>query len=229
MGRDNQPKARQLARKERKAGCRAEYERILIVSEGSKTEPQYFTEIKSTYRLHSANVQILPCAMGTAPIQVVKYAQKLFENGDENRLMPPKSFDRVYAVFDRDEHSSYFEALNLAKKLDKNLINDDKQPVSFSAIASIPCFELWLLLHYEDEEIHQPIQREEVIARLKRCLPSYEKGATGIFAATRNKIETARRKANALSAKTTADQGSEPYTDITKLVDALTKLSQAQK
>ena len=39
MGRDNQPKARQLARKVHKESRRASYARILIVTEGSKTEP----------------------------------------------------------------------------------------------------------------------------------------------------------------------------------------------
>lgn len=41
MGRDNQPKDRQLRRKEAKAARRDSFARILIVTEGSKTEPLY--------------------------------------------------------------------------------------------------------------------------------------------------------------------------------------------
>ena len=50
MGRDNQAKDRQLRRRETKEGKRASYARILIVTEGSKTEPMYLAEIcaKST-------------------------------------------------------------------------------------------------------------------------------------------------------------------------------------
>lgn len=49
MGKDNQPKARQAAKLARKKARRAPYERILIVSEGSKTEPHYFGEIRAYY------------------------------------------------------------------------------------------------------------------------------------------------------------------------------------
>ncbi len=82
MARDNSPKERQLKQLERKRGRRASYDRILIVSEGSKTEPNYFNEIRAKYRLHTANVEVRPSDLGTAPIQVVQYAQVLFEHGD---------------------------------------------------------------------------------------------------------------------------------------------------
>lgn len=140
MGRDNQPKERQLRRKASKDAQRASYARILIVTEGSKTEPLYLEEIRAAHQLHSANVAVQPGQLGTAPIQVLRYAQRLFEEGDLHKGIRPKSFDQIYAVFDRDEHDSYFEALNLARSLDGKLRNDDRQAVSFKAIASIPSF-----------------------------------------------------------------------------------------
>lgn len=69
MGRDNQPKDRQLRRKATKEARRAGYARILIVTEGSKTEPLYLEEIRCAYQLHSANVEVQPGRLGTAPIQ----------------------------------------------------------------------------------------------------------------------------------------------------------------
>jgi RloB-like protein len=95
--------------------------------------------------------------LGTAPLQVVRYAKELFENGDLHKGIRPKSFDQVYVVFDRDGHHTYFNALKVAESLDGKLRNDDRQPVRFRAVASIPNFELWLLLHYED--IHHPLHR----------------------------------------------------------------------
>lgn len=74
MARDNSPKVRQHQQLERKLARRASYDRILIISEGSKTEPNYFEEIRQTYRLHTANVDVRPSELGTAPIQVVQYA-----------------------------------------------------------------------------------------------------------------------------------------------------------
>lgn len=222
MGRDNQPKDRQLRRKAAKEARRASYARILIVTEGSKTEPLYLEEIRAAHQLHSANVEVQPGQLGTAPIQVVRHAQQLFEEGDLRKGIRPESFDQVYAVFDRDDHDSYFNALNLAQSLDGKLRNDDNQPVSFKAIASIPSFELWLLLHYED--IQAPIHRDEVMQRLKQHIPGYEKGAGGAFATTHDRLETATQRAQALAAKFNAYNAPEPFTALHELVTLLTTL-----
>lgn len=222
MGRDNQAKDRQLRRKEAKEAQRASYARILIVTEGTKTEPLYLEEIRAAYQLHSANVEVQPGRLGTAPIQVVCYAQQLFEEGDLLKGIRPKSFDQVYAVFDRDDHESYFNALSKAQALDGKLRNDDRQPVSFKAIATRPSFELWLLLHYED--IQAPIHRDEAMARLKQHIPCYEKGAGGTFATTRDSLETATQRAQVLSAKFNAYTDPEPFTALHELVALLTTL-----
>ena len=150
MGRDNSPKARQHADLKRKQNQRASYDRILIVSEGSKTEPLYFNEIRMAHRIGTANVEVQHSNLGTSPIQVVQYAKQLFEKGDWNKRIQPCAFEKIFAVFDRDDHPSYFAALQLAASLDRKLRNDTKKLVEFRAIASIPSFELWLLLHYED-------------------------------------------------------------------------------
>lgn len=222
MGRDNQPKARQLARREQKESRCAAYARILIVSEGSKTEPLYFEDIRAAYQLHSANVEVQPSQLGTAPIQVVRYARQLFEKGDLHKGIRPKNFDHVYAVFDRDDHGSYFDALNLAASLDGKLRNDAKQSVSFKAIASVPSFELWLLLHYED--IQHPLHRDDVMQRLKQHIPGYEKGTGGAFATTRDRMDTATQRAQALATKFNAYTAPEPYTGISDLVTLLITL-----
>lgn len=222
MGRDNQAKDRQLRRKVAKEAQRASYARILIVSEGSKTEPLYFEDIRAAYQLHSANVEVQPSQLGTAPIQVVKYAKQLFEEGDLDKGIRPRSFDQVYAVFDRDDHESYFNALNLAASLEDKMKNDARQSVSFKAIASIPSFELWLLLHYEN--IQAPIHRNEVMDRLKQYVPGYDKGAGGAFATTRDRLETATQRAQALAARFTAYTDPEPFTALHELVTLLTTL-----
>lgn len=222
MALDNSPKKRQQKQLERKQGQRASYDRILIVSEGSKTEPNYFREIRAAYRLHTANVEVQPSDLGTAPIQVVRHAQQLFENGDRHRNIQQRAFEKVYAVFDRDNHDSYFDALRLAESLDGKLRNDAKQPVIFQAVASIPSFELWLLLHYED--IQAPLHRNEVMYRLKQHIPDYEKGADKAFATTSEHLAIATQRAERLSARFTADTDPEPFTAIAELVTLLTTL-----
>jgi hypothetical protein len=46
-------------------------------------------------------------------------------------------------------HRTYFDALQQAESLDGQLRNDNKQAIKFKVIASVPSFEIWLLLHYE--------------------------------------------------------------------------------
>jgi len=222
MARDNSPKERQRQQLERKLGRRASYDRILIVSEGTKTEPNYFREIQRAYRLHTANVEVRPSELGTAPIQVVQYAKELFEFGDKHKMIRPGAFERVYAVFDRDDHGSYFDALEMAESLDGKLKNDNKQLIRFQAIASIPSFEIWLLLHYED--IQHQLRRDEVMQRLKSHIPEYEKGATQTFFITRTRLAVATERAQALTKKFNARTEKAPFTAISELVTLLTQL-----
>lgn len=222
MGKDNQPKVRQATQLVRKVGRRAGYSRILIVSEGSKTEPLYLGEIRTEYRLHTANVQVQPSQLGTTPLQVVEYAEHLFVNGDEVRNIQPRAFEQVYAVFDRDDHATYHNALSKAAALNNKLRNDLNKSVSFSAIASVPCFELWLLLHFES--ILTPLHRTAVYQRLKQYLPDYDKGQAGYYAKTCQHLDAATQRAKHLAQLTTAHNGVEPYTDLYRLVHVLTTL-----
>ena len=222
MARDNSPKEYQKKQLERKEGRRASYDRVLIVSEGSKTEPNYFREIRSSYRLHTANVEVRPSELGTAPIQVVQYAKQLFVNGDRHKNVQRRAFEKVYAVFDRDDHESYHDALALASSLDGKLRNDAKQPVDFRAIASVPSFELWLLLHYED--VQAPLDRNEVIRRLKVRIPGYDKGAGNAFAITAEYLAVATQRAERLAERFSAGSDPEPFTAVVELVTLLTTL-----
>jgi hypothetical protein len=222
MGRDNQPKARQATKLARKKARRASYDRILVVSEGSKTEPQYFEEIRSYHRLHTANVQVHPGALGTKPVQVVEYGERLFTEGDPRKGIQARAFEQIYAVFDRDDHDSYHHALAKAAALDGRLRNDLRERVKFQAIASVPCFELWLLLHFED--VFAPLQRTEVYRRLRQHLPGYDKGQTGHFNRTLALLDLATQRATHLVGVNTAHDGTAPYTDVHRLVSLLTTL-----
>lgn len=165
---------------------------------------------------------VRPSEAGTAPIRVVQYAQKLFENGDPYRNIQRRAFEGVYAVFDRDDHGSYHDALKLASSLDRKLKNDAKQSVPFRAIVSVPSFELWLLLHFED--IQAPIHRDDVMRRLKLHIPGYDKGEGNAFAVTRDRLEVATSRAERLAQRFSAHTEPEPFTAIVELVNLLTKL-----
>lgn len=197
-------------------------ERLLIVCEGSKTEPQYLNEIKRDYRLATANVQVLHSPYGTDPQSVLDYALTVFRNGDAGRGVEAGAFDRIVVVFDRDEHSNYHAALDRASRQDRRLKNDAGEAVPLQVVASVPCFELWLLLHFD--EIRAPLHRHEALARLKRHLPGYEKGGGGHWAATRIHLPQATARAEGLAQRTTAYDGTEPYTAMHELVARLIHL-----
>lgn len=205
----------------RKQGKRASYDRILIVSEGSKTEPLYFGEIRSFYKLNTAHVRVQPGALGTQPLQVVEYAEQLFRMGDSHKGIQPRAFEQVYALFDRDDHPTFHAALASAEALNGKLKNDLGVVVKIEAIPSVPCFELWLLLHFED--IHAPLHRAEVQQRLRQHLPGYAKGQAGQFAATRLHIDLATQRATQLALQHTAHDG-RPFTGIHGLVSLLMKM-----
>lgn len=223
MGKDNQPKHRQAARDlKRRAAVRQPYERLLIVCEGEKTEPQYLCEIQRAYRLATAHVQVLHSQFGTEPQQVLEYALTVFKNGDRDRGLHPREFDRIIVVFDRDEHKSYHAALAQADAQSGKLRNDNGVPVPVQAVASVPCFELWLLLHFED--VLAPLHRHEALERLKAHLPGYEKGGGGHWSATQARLGDATARAQLLAELTNAFDGTQPYTAMHELVSRLVHL-----
>lgn len=223
MGKDNQPKHRQAARDlKRRAAVRQPYERLLIVCEGEKTEPQYLREIQQAFRLRTAHVQVLHSPFGTEPQRVLAYALTAFKDGDRERGLHPRAFDRVIAVFDRDQHETYHAAVAHAVAQNGKLRNDDGAAVPVEAVASVPCFELWLLLHFEN--VHAPLHRHEALARLKAHLPGYEKGAGGLWAATQGRLDAATERALRLAQATTAHDGTRPYTAMHELVSRLVHL-----
>lgn len=223
MGKDNQPKHRQAARElKRRAAVRQPYDRLLIVCEGEKTEPQYLCEIQQAYRLATAHVQVLHSQLGTEPQQVLEYALAVFKDGDRERGLHPRAFDRIIVVFDRDEHRSYHAALAQAAAQSGKLRNDNGLAVPVDAVASVPCFELWLLLHFED--VHAPLHRHEALERLRVHLPGYEKGDRGHWAAMLDRLDVATQRAQRLADATTAHDGTQPCTAMHELVSRLVHL-----
>lgn len=103
---------------------------MLIVCEGTRTEPAYFRGLRLIERLSNANIKITP-AHGTDPLSIVQYAEQF---ADE--------YDCTYCVFDRDGHANYDEAV---QRLEHSQLG---RPGRLIAVPSWPCFEVWLLLHF---------------------------------------------------------------------------------
>lgn len=200
----------------RNAPKRSPFVRLLIVCEGEKTEVNYFEEIRQILRISTINICVIHSDLGTEPKQIVQSA--------ETEFLKTRSFEKVFAVFDRDEHRTYFDAISMAEARDKKFKNDEGKSVDFCAIASVPCFELWLLIHFQ--EVLAPIHRHDALKRLQGYIASYEKGNNNTFAMTRNFLEIASERAKALQARFSRISGEDPYTDVHVLVGILRSMKQ---
>lgn len=204
-------RARQINDLKRSQPKRASYDRVLIVCEGSKTEPNYFRELVDHLKLNSANVEV-DGESYSSPRSVVAHAIKRYQNDEE--------FDRVYCVFDRDEHATFHEALQRIRESKKILLN---------AIVSVPCFEYWLLLHFEFTT--KPYARSGersaadcVIVDLKRYLPTYNKGDRKTFQQLKDKLQDAIERSKRILKQCEKNQTDNPSTQTHLLVEYLYKL-----
>ncbi|MCU7905251.1 MAG: RloB family protein [Candidatus Thiodiazotropha sp. (ex Epidulcina cf. delphinae)] len=94
-------KAKRAGDLARRKSRRAPYDRVLIVCEGSKTEPHYLQELIDYLELNSANVKI-DGSCGSSPNTVVGYARQKYTQEKRNN----DAFDRVFCVFDEDTHTT---------------------------------------------------------------------------------------------------------------------------
>jgi hypothetical protein len=215
MGRDNQPKDRQKVRLERKIGKRMPYDRLLVVCEGTQTEPNYFNEIRRLYKLSSANIVVLPSKDGTQPQKVVNYAYECCQKNNK--------WEKVFCVFDRDDHPNFENAIKSAAAKNEQLTNDQGEKIQFYAIPSVPCFELWLYLHFS--EITSEVSRFDLLRRLKEYMPAYEKSAEGHFAQTKANLTAAYENAERLARNRNGSKIQNPFTAVDEVVKDLMKLA----
>ena len=104
---------------------------ILILTEGEKTEKQYFDELVQKLDV-GASVEVIE-KVRSAPIKIAEKAQAFIEEEED--------YEIIYCVFDKDTHSNYDRALELISSI------NGIRSVEVHAISSVPCFEFWLYLH----------------------------------------------------------------------------------
>lgn len=204
----------------RRGPQREPYDRVLIVCEGEKTEPNYLQELIAHYQLSSANVAIKGDG-GSAPNSVVEYAIELFGKSPD--------YDRVYCVFDKDGHVTFDAAVQrvrdhtLTRKQDRASLGK----AHFEAITSTPCFEFWVLLHFEYTT--SPMARfADVRPRLRHCdgLADYDKGRKGLFALTHSRLETALANADRANCAAAVANTDNPTTRMPSLIRYLHDLAE---
>ena len=163
----------------RNTAIRESYDRVLILTEGSKTEQIYFKGLVKYLKLSSVNIKILDIKQ-TTPDSLFKQAKKLYNKSESDK----NPYDRVYCIFDKDKHAKYQET--------KNTIDCITKPKNVYYYGfSEPCFEFWLLLHYAKTE--QPFINFDELRKnkiFKEHFPNYIKSQIN-FDDFKDKILTA--------------------------------------
>lgn len=210
-------RARKAETLRRKLAKRAPYDVVLIVCEGLKTEPYYFSELRRHLRLSNANIVIADKKTGTDPLSVVNFA---IEKYRKEKDLP---YDRVYCVFDKDKHTTYSAALDKIKSTHL------KKGTSLHATTSVPCFEIWLLLHYVYTTrsfiaAGNASNCELVVSEIKHHISDYQKGSRDIYAKINNKMDAAITNAKKLEQFHKTSGTDNPSTKVYELVEYLQNL-----
>lgn len=224
MGSDDifkRAKAKKRKDLQREANKKEEYDKFLIVSEDTKSSYFYIKDAVSHYRIQSANFAII--GLGKDPLDIVNEAEVRF-NKELNSHRP--DFNKVYCVFDRDTHHRYYNAISKIESLNKK-INPDEE--TFIAITSDPCFELWLLIHFQyTTKLYQPTQKKSasniVHDDLCTIFPDYNKGSQGIFKQLLPKLDDAIKNSTKLKKHCKAHACDSPLTRMGNLISYIRDL-----
>jgi len=198
----------------RKIALRPEHH--LIVTEGTKTEPLYFEEIRR--RVNSVNhgewVTVEVRGAGMSTLSLLEHAKALAESS-------VRGYTHVWVVYDRDSFAAAdFNAVASACE------TEDAGGARFHAIWSNECFELWYLLHFE--YLQSDLSRDMYAPKLDSHLAGlgagpYRKNAPGMFALLEPRLDEAMANARKLEKRNAGrtPEASRPGTMVHRLVEHL--------
>jgi hypothetical protein len=177
--------------------------RFLIVCEGKVTEREYFDHTGHLFR-HV----ILEISPGGDPKSLVERAiEKKKDSEEKAKKDANELYDQIWCVCDVDEHPRLPDARQQAR--------DNKIKMAVSN----PCFELWALLHFQDQNAH--IGRAKVRALCKEHMPGYHKRLPCELLLPL--YSDALRRSTELDRRYTADsrEGANPSTGVYKLTEEI--------
>ena len=192
---------------QRRAGQKAPRSVTLIVCEG-ETEQEYFEAARIRFELSTAEVVVAENNVGPAPISVVQCAEK--------KCRERGGYDKVYCVMDRDGHESF----DRARAAIKALAGRARKPLPIEEAVSIPCFEVWVLLHFGRAD--PPFTCCDDVIKLIRNkhMNDYEKADTAVVRQLMHRMDDAVENAEWLEARA-VNNNHNPFTSVHKVVQHL--------
>jgi len=205
--------ARKSSLFERKKSSLKQQALALVICEDTKSSLQYLKDAAHHFRAY-AEVDIVHCGKND-PLNIVKEA-----------IERQRNFDYVYCAIDRDIHERFDEALVLAKAHKK-----------ISIIASYPCYEFWLLLHFQKtRKSYRGIGKNSSGDLLGKDLrkfagmENYEKGRfENLFDQLIERLPKARERAVQVMREALNEGELNPSTRLHELIECFESLGKPQR
>lgn len=182
--------------------------KFVLFCEGKNTEPEYFLFLSRSKEFALVDIVTFPNA-GVPKTIADKAIQDLKSHRRKKRKDSFEESDEFWAIFDRDEHPNFSEAVQQCE-------------VGGVGVArSNPCFEVWLYLHFGDYE--KPSGRHDVQKDLEAVCPGYkrDKGKIAEFSKLLGGLEDAEARAERQLAN--RDREGSPYGPPSTTVFHLTR------
>ena len=164
---------------------------FFVFCEG-ETEEAYIAFLRSTYKLP---IEI------DAKIAGNRITAKYIDNYRKTKDFHPK--DKTYLVYDLD----VAEILPSLQKIKDTIL-----------IASNPCFELWYLLHYQNQQAE--LSSKECENSLSIHVKNYKKG----YIHDKLKLQLSNKKEEAVERAKRLKTYSNPSTDVFKIIEDLERI-----
>ncbi len=160
----------------------------LIVTEGTKTEPNYFKALKDEINTEfPGRISIDIEGIGEGTVKLLDRAQKIVRNS-------AIEYKHVWLVYDKDDFPK--------SDFDKTAFSCDTlsdSTVTYHALWSNQCIEYWFLLHYN--LLDSDIIRNEYYPKLSQYLKyEYQKNSNDIYNKLKPKLKDAIRNAKKILA-----------------------------
>lgn len=195
---------------------------ILIVTEGSKTEPQYFNHFRT--RQTNIDIQVLGSHTTGGSTDYISLVRKAIDYSSKN-LLSAEYGDTMWVVADGDINYGVPAAI-AAKDTQLTKARAMANKASIQIAISNPCFEFWYLLHFRYTTGHFR-DYSAVVNALKPNLPDYEKDSD-VAERLAEHLPIAIQNAEHLTKHHLSNGNTEPfslnvnpYTEVFKLIETL--------
>lgn len=224
MGRKKHQNLKSISHKKRKPETKESKKVFLIACEGICTEPNYILGLvkyqKSMQAIAAGTEVIIPPHQHSDPYGVLQdlLATKNYE-----------SYDELWIVIDRDEVELKGKGFGGHTEENFQKALEESKAHCVEVACSNPCFELWIVLHFEyrDTACSRGEIQKKALEKVNSLLPKEKqlkkveklKSVENIYGLLKDKVDVARRNSKKLKAneKTKAN----PSTGMYKLLDSL--------